>query len=119
MRWWPFGSDEESEKNDLQEKENGSIVCCLDASYGTRHEVYQSIYDQLGAEEWVGNNLDAVFDFLTGMVEGPLEVRWYDIKKAEDRLGGDWVRIADMLRDVAMERSDFKLILTSAAFSKD
>ncbi len=118
MKWWPFGSDDEPEIPSPVETEDspaGVKLCRLDASYDTRHEVYQSIYDQLGAEDWAGKNLDAVYDFLTGMVEGPIEVRWHDIKKAEDQLGGDWVRIADMLRDVAMERSDFTLTLTSAS----
>lgn len=118
MRWWPFGSKDEPPivENPLTPTgtENKANVCRLDASFETRQEVYQSIYDQLGAEDWAGKNLDAVYDFLTGMVEGPIEVHWYDIKNAEDRLGGDWVRIVDMLRDVAMERSDFTLTLTSS-----
>jgi ribonuclease inhibitor len=118
MKWWPFGSNEEPETPSVSQTVStpaGVKLCRLDASFQTRQELYQSIYDQLGAEEWAGINLDAVYDFLTGMIEGPIEVRWHDIKKAEDRLGGDWVRIADMLRDVAMERSDFTLTLTSAS----
>jgi ribonuclease inhibitor len=121
MRWWPFGSSEETsqpertvEPTRQPSEQPGVRKCWLNASCDTKVEVYRAIYQQLEAEDWTGENLDALYDFLTGMVAGPFEIEWRDIKQAEEKLGGDWTRIINMLRDVALERADFKLILTSA-----
>jgi ribonuclease inhibitor len=110
MKWWPFSTKKERTKMAISKP----TVCYLDGSYQTRQQVYQAIYSQLASHDSPGENLDALHDFLTGMAKGPLEIHWTHIGEAENNLGSDWVRIVDVLRDVALERPDFKLVLTSA-----
>ena len=83
----------------------------LDASHDTLDKVYDALQRQLALPDHFGRNLDALWDVLTTDVRGPVTVVWRDPIRARAALGPDYDRLVETLRDVAAERSDFRLVL--------
>jgi ribonuclease inhibitor len=71
---------------------------------------YDALARQLELPPHFGRNLDALWDALTGDVEGPIEVVWEDAHRAHAALGKDYERAAALLREVEREREDFRFI---------
>jgi ribonuclease inhibitor len=89
------------------------IRVLLDASHDTLDKVYDALQRQLALPAHFGRNLDALWDALTTDVRGPATIVWRDSARARAALGEDYDRLVDTLRDVAAERSDFRLELRS------
>lgn len=68
---------------------------------------YDELARQLDFPPHFGRNLDALWDVLTGDVEGPFEIVWEDAEQARSHLGKDYDRLVALLDDVAAEREDF------------
>ncbi len=87
-------------------------TCRLDAGHATPEAVYAALQCDLGLPAHFGRNLDALWDSLTGDLEGPVEIIWRDHAAARRHLGADtFDRLVATLRQVERERTDFRLIL--------
>ena len=85
--------------------------CDLAGAPATLDLVYRELARQLGFPDWAGRNLDALWDLLTREVPGPVEIVWTGSAEAQQRLGADFDRLVDLLREVEDERPDFRLVL--------
>ena len=83
----------------------------LDASHDTLDKVYDALQRQLALPAHFGRNLDALWDALTTDIRGPVTIAWRESVRARAALGEDYERLVATLRDVAAERSDFRLEL--------
>lgn len=81
----------------------------------TPSRFYAELARQLEFPSHFGHNLDALWDILTGDVEGPLEIVWEDCDTASAKLGADYPKLAGLLREAAAERGDLKLEFLPAA----
>lgn len=70
---------------------------------------YDELARQLAFPSHFGRNLDALWDVLTGDVEGPLEIVWEDCDSAAAKLGVEYAKLAGLLKEVAAERDDITL----------
>ena len=75
----------------------------------TAGEVYDAFADQLALAPEFGRNLDALWDVLTVDVAGPLEIVWEDAARSRARLGDGFEPFAQLLRDLALVRSDVQI----------
>lgn len=73
-------------------------------------EIYDELARRLAFPAHFGRNLDALWDVLTGEVEGPFEIIWEDIDLARVGLGADFDRLIALLDEAAAEREDFTFI---------
>lgn len=71
---------------------------------------YDELARQLAFPAHFGRNLDALWDVLTGEVEGPFEIIWEDFDLAREVFGTDFDRLTALLDEVAAEREDFTFI---------
>lgn len=76
---------------------------------------YDELTRQLELPAHFGRNLDALWDTLSGDVEGPLEIVWEGCDAASARLGADYPKLVGVLKEVAAERDDVKLEFLPAA----
>ncbi len=83
----------------------------LDADLGSLAEVYAAIEREFALGSGFGRNLDALWDSLSRDVIGPIEIVWTDSRRARRRLGADFDRLVDVLREVERTRPDFRLVL--------
>ncbi|XID91917.1 barstar family protein [Paenibacillaceae bacterium WGS1546] len=68
--------------------------------YGNVHEWLKR---ELGLPEWYGDNLDALWDCVTGHLPMPLQIRW-----VADSGGGErYAAIVDLFREAADQSDGF------------
>lgn len=75
--------------------------------------VYDIFARDLALPAHFGRNLDALYDALTGDVEGPFEIVVADAKALEASLGAKGKALLKLLRDVAKARGDATIDLRS------
>lgn len=78
----------------------------LDAAATDRGQVFASLAAQLGFPAEAAPNLDALWDVLRTDIPGPFAVVWRDHDRARAALGADFDRIAQLLAELAAERTD-------------
>ncbi|CAK0752796.1 Barstar [Azospirillaceae bacterium] len=79
-------------------------ACVLNgAEIASSREFYQTLKTQLGAPEWTGNNCDALWDLLTGLIEGPKLIVWLHSEHSKKNLGPDFEKLLSVLKDAAKE----------------
>lgn len=83
---------------------------CVLRNIQTLAGFYDELARQLAFPAHFGRNLDALWDVLTGEVEGPFEIIWEDFDLAREGLGADFDRLVALLDEVAAEREDFIFI---------
>ncbi len=74
-------------------------------------QFYDEISRQLHFPPHFGRNLDALRDVLTGDIKGPVEIIWEDAQESAARMGDDFNRLVETLRDAEAERYDLTLTL--------
>lgn len=74
-------------------------------------QFYDELARQLPLPAHFGRNLDALWDVLTGDLEGPLEIVWVNAAAARALLGEDYPKLAGLLEDAAAERGDLTVRL--------
>ena len=81
---------------------------------GTKIQSLSDFYDEiaraLSLPEYFGRNLDALADVLSTDIEGPLEIVWESSSASKKALKKDYSKIAALLKRIAKERDDFKVI---------
>jgi ribonuclease inhibitor len=73
-------------------------------------DFYDEITKLLSLPEYFGRNLDALADVLTTDIEGPFEISWEFSSVSKKALKRDYSKIVSLLKRVAKEREDFKVI---------
>jgi RNAse (barnase) inhibitor barstar len=56
--------------------------------------------------DFYGDNLDALWDLLIGLVERPVRIVWIHAAQSETAMGEDFARIVDVIRNAATEFPD-------------
>ncbi|GLI39954.1 barstar family protein [Geobacter hydrogenophilus] len=74
------------------------------------NELYDELARQLPLPDYFGRNLDALWDVLSTDIEGPVELIWEDSEHSKRSMGKDYERVVSLLRDLAKEREDFRVI---------
>ncbi|GMX62855.1 barstar family protein [Paenibacillus elgii] len=74
-------------------------------------QLHAVLKEALELPEYYGNNLDALWDCLTGWVEMPLTIRWLHFQVSEKKLGEYSNRLLLLFRDVEQEIEGFHLLL--------
>lgn len=72
-------------------------------------QIHIFLQEVLDMPDFYGRNLDALWDFLTGIIEIPLTIRWINLKESETKLGEDCQRLLQLFREVEEEIDDFQL----------
>jgi ribonuclease inhibitor len=81
----------------------------IPADVKTLDAVYDILARELALPAHFGRNLDALYDALTGDVEGPFEIVIGDAKALEAALGAKGKPLLNLLGDVAKARRDAKI----------
>ena len=76
-------------------------------------DVYDALAEQLPLPGHFGRNLDALWDSLSGDVEGPFEILWEHAELSKKAMGKDFERLLQLLRELEEERDDFELVLAA------
>ena len=75
-------------------------------------DIYRQLAEQVDLPEHFGRNLDALYDVLTGELEGPLTLVWRRHVASELLLGPEqYHAVLVLLRDAAEARTDLELVL--------
>lgn len=82
---------------------------CVLRDIRTLAQLYDELERQLTFPPHFGRNLDALWDVLTGEVEGPFEIVWED--SAQANLGVDYAKLIALFNELAAERDDFTFTL--------
>ena len=69
--------------------------------------LYDELTRQLDFPEYFGRNLDALWDVLTGDVEGPITIAWPHGGESARAIGSDYDKLVALFQDVARSRPDF------------
>jgi len=84
---------------------------CILRDIRTLAQLYDELARQLDFPAHFGRNLDALWDVLSGDVEGPFEIVWEGAEQAKPALGGDYAGLVALLNEAAAERDDFTFTL--------
>lgn len=84
---------------------------CVLHDVRTLAQFYDELALQLAFPTHFGRNLDALWDVLTGGVEGPFEIIWEKSGQSQAHLGADYSRLVSLFNDLAAERDDFTFTL--------
>lgn len=77
----------------------------------SRELLLAKLASDLHFPDWFGGNLDALYDLLTGDIEGPLRIVWRTLPKTRAALGPDFEALRTTLAEAAAERADLDLLL--------
>lgn len=84
---------------------------CVLHDIRTLAQFYDQVERQLALPAHFGRNLDALWDALSGDVEGPFEIVWRGAQQSRASLGADYDKLLAVFHDLAAERDDFTLKL--------
>lgn len=79
--------------------------------FKTKEELHRILKSNLDLPEYYGNNLDALWDCLTGWIEIPVTLEWINFKKSKDNLGGYVQKLLEVFKDAQEEIDGFVLII--------
>jgi ribonuclease inhibitor len=74
-------------------------------------DFHREIARSLGFPSWYGNNLDALWDMLTGHIDTNVIMTWKNHNLSRVRLGSDFDKILSVFEDLKNHEPDFELIL--------
>lgn len=76
-----------------------------------KDQLHAVLKETLQLPDYYGNNLDALWDCLTGWVEMPLMIRWLHFQESEEKLGEYSQLLLQLFRDAEEEIEGFHLQL--------
>ncbi|RVU00561.1 barnase inhibitor [Mucilaginibacter limnophilus] len=78
-------------------------------SIANEAEFHKILKQELELPHYYGENLDALWDCLTGWVDLPLKVIWLNYKIDQKKLGDFSVRIESFFNDVCININEFEI----------
>ena len=87
----------------------------IPAGCNSLDRVYDILARDLALPAHFGRNLDALYDVLTGDVDGPFTIQIEDATALEKALGAKGPALMKLLRDVGRARKDAKIVLGTGA----
>ncbi|NHQ88152.1 barnase inhibitor [Iodobacter sp. HSC-16F04] len=76
------------------------------------NDAYQQLAEQLDFSSDFINNLDALYDELSGNLEGPIQITWENTMEAQAALGEeDYAALLAVFNDAIADRDDLSIIL--------
>ncbi|MBP2001449.1 ribonuclease inhibitor [Paenibacillus shirakamiensis] len=75
----------------------------------TREALHTALREALDLPSYYGNNLDALWDALTGWVEMPLTIRWIHFYASEKKLGNYSQLVLQLFKEAEDEIPGFQL----------
>lgn len=79
----------------------------------TREQLHAALKELLELPDYYGNNLDALWDVLTGWVEMPLSIRWVHFHESEKTLGDYSQLVLQLFQEAEEEIEGFHFQLES------
>lgn len=76
--------------------------------FKNEQEFHKLIKLKLGLPDYYGENLDALWDCLTGEIELPTSIVWVNFEDSLELLGGDAINIVSTFEDAASELPGFE-----------
>ena len=87
-------------------------TCRIDAAaFSEVGQVHDRLAADLGFPDYYGRNLDALWDVLTGDLEGPALIEVEATAAGRARLGPDFDRLLEVLKEAAAENAALTVIL--------
>ena len=85
------------------------------AAIDSKEAFFEAFVALESVPDWVGHNLDALWDTLTGLIEAPMVLNWMNSGESARAMGVDFDKIVSTMRQAETERLDgwFKLQLLS------
>lgn len=78
------------------------------SEFKTEQEFHKLIKLKLDLPNYYGENLDALWDCLTGGVELPASITWINFESSLMFLGTNAISIASVFEDAALELAEFE-----------
>ena len=78
--------------------------------FKSEQEFHKLIKLKLDLPNHYGENLDALWDCLTGDIDLPISITWVDFENSLSFLGEEAVKIASTFEDAALELPDFTFL---------
>ena len=75
---------------------------------GYTHEIIKS---KLELPEFYGNNLDALWDCLTGWIDVPTRIKWYNYNESYEKLGDYAEKLKNVFEDASKEVDELEFEL--------
>jgi ribonuclease inhibitor len=74
-------------------------------------DFYLELGKQLPLPSYFGDNLDALWDFLTTDLQGPCKLVWLDSEHSRTSMGDDFKILVKIFEEVSEEREEFLFVL--------
>ena len=79
-------------------------------------DFYEAFAQIEGVPQWFGRNLDALWDTVTGLLDGPVTLNWFNADASAEAMGDDFETLVSLLRNAERETATkFTLHLMGAA----
>jgi len=88
-----------------------STVIIKSGEFSNIDELHLLLKERLQLPEYYGNNLDALWDCLTGWIELPITLEWIGYENSRQKIGEYAVKLAKILQEAEQEIDGFKVIL--------
>ncbi len=75
------------------------------------NDFHKSLKVALNLPEYYGENLDALWDCITGQIEMPTTIIWKDFAISQKYLGGYSDKVLQLFKDAEHEIANFKIII--------
>ena len=82
----------------------------LNGAYIDKRDIITAVFEGLNAPGWVGFNLDGLYDYLSGVVQGPVEIDWVNLAAAQRATPQDTAAVLSVFDDAAKDRNDLSLV---------
>lgn len=83
----------------------------IDGNVSSRDELHNMLKEKLGLPEYYGKNLDALWDCLTGYIQLPLTIEWFNYDITKKNLGSYAEKLLSLMREAEKELDGFKFEL--------
>ena len=77
----------------------------------SKEDLHKILKRELELPDYYGNNLDALFDCLTGWVDLPLTIEWKNYSGSKNRLGDYANKVWETFKEAEEELDDFKILI--------
>ena len=84
-------------------------------SFDDEEQLHKLLKGLLALPDYYGNNLDALWDLLTGWVEMPLTLTWTHYAESERKLGDYSARLRELFEEAERDTNGFRFILSETS----